>query len=329
MSTTEAYVASEATLFRKRTVAMRNSEPMKVSSSSILDETIQPKKKARTSGVMKQSGNDASLSMTEEELKAWRKEERRVRNRESAAKSRKKIRETISKLETEVGDTKTKYEAALRYILNLENERMLGTRLEASTSAISLCPPTVLHQDLEELQKTSPRLICNTSYSQSCSRSVEAAISSKNTPGSNGNVSSYATLVISDDDNDSTNKTSTGNSSVSSTIKDDESNIEPDQPLFSETFPTVSMNIVNGKTQNFDLLQLDVDANKEDNVMADFLMNAFVTEPNTVNSHCESSAFAIAPAPVGSSAYAVAPAAVCSEFTDVGLTANTMIWPNL
>merc|ERR1712232_305820 len=128
-------------------------------------------------------------------------------------------------------------------------------------------------------------------------------------------------------DNDSTNKTSTGNSSVSSTIKDDESNIELDQPLFSDTFPGISRNIVDGKTQNFDPLLLDVDANKEDNVMADFLMNTFVPEPNTVNPHCESSAFSIAPAPVGSSAYAVAPAAVGSEFTDVGLTSNTMIWP--
>ena len=51
--------------------------------------------------------------MTRDELKAWRKEARRVRNRESAAASRKRNRERIDELESEVDALKTKYAAAL------------------------------------------------------------------------------------------------------------------------------------------------------------------------------------------------------------------------
>eukprot|EP00536_Pseudo-nitzschia_multiseries_P005584 jgi/Psemu1/113350/gw1.107.56.1 len=60
--------------------------------------------------------------MTKDELKAWRKEARRVRNRESAAASRKKNRESIEMLEVKVQGIQSKYDAALRYIMNLEQQ---------------------------------------------------------------------------------------------------------------------------------------------------------------------------------------------------------------
>ena len=50
-------------------------------------------------------------SMTKDELSEWRKEQRRRRNRESAAASRAKNKERIEELEGEVNSWKTKYAA--------------------------------------------------------------------------------------------------------------------------------------------------------------------------------------------------------------------------
>jgi len=130
-------------------------EPVTVASwsteVSAFDETAQPKrKKPHITGIKRQSRYDPGVSMTKEELKAWRKEARRVRNRESAAASRRKNREAITKLETEVEDMKTKYCEALRYILQLEDERQQIGAGSSSTSATSL----LLRQDLQEMKKS-------------------------------------------------------------------------------------------------------------------------------------------------------------------------------
>ena len=58
--------------------------------------------------------------MDKEQLAAWRREARRVRNRESAAASRQRIRDRISELETEVGQWKTKYAQAMERLQELE-----------------------------------------------------------------------------------------------------------------------------------------------------------------------------------------------------------------
>jgi hypothetical protein len=58
--------------------------------------------------------------MTKEETSAWRKEERRKRNRESAAASRQKTRDRITELEDEVNLWKSKFDEAARRILALE-----------------------------------------------------------------------------------------------------------------------------------------------------------------------------------------------------------------
>eukprot|EP00970_Alexandrium_tamarense_P019618 scaffold14275_cov221-Alexandrium_tamarense.AAC.9 len=47
--------------------------------------------------------------MTKEQLTAWRREMRRVRNRESAAASRRKVRDRIEELEEEVNMWKMRY----------------------------------------------------------------------------------------------------------------------------------------------------------------------------------------------------------------------------
>jgi hypothetical protein len=61
-------------------------------------------------------------SMTKEEISAWRKEARRVRNRQSAAASREKVRSRITELEAEVAGWKMKYEIVMSRIQVLEDK---------------------------------------------------------------------------------------------------------------------------------------------------------------------------------------------------------------
>lgn len=63
---------------------------------------------------------DPDVPMSKDQLAAWRREARRVRNRESAAASRQRIRNRISELEEEVGEWKTKYTQAIQRLEALE-----------------------------------------------------------------------------------------------------------------------------------------------------------------------------------------------------------------
>ena len=58
--------------------------------------------------------------MSSEEMKAWRKEARRLRNRQSAAASREKIRNRIVVLEAEVENWKSKHELVMEKIRSIE-----------------------------------------------------------------------------------------------------------------------------------------------------------------------------------------------------------------
>ena len=77
-------------------------------------------KKPSIRGIKKQARYDPGVPMTKEELVAWRKEARRVRNRESAAESRMRTRNRIDELESEMDVLKSKYSAALQRIVELE-----------------------------------------------------------------------------------------------------------------------------------------------------------------------------------------------------------------
>jgi len=61
--------------------------------------------------------------MGTEEVKAWRKEARRVRNRQSAAASRDKIRNRIVVLESECQSWRTKYEEVMERIRIIESAK--------------------------------------------------------------------------------------------------------------------------------------------------------------------------------------------------------------
>jgi len=119
----------------------RNNHKTKASTLLVDPETDKPK--PSITGIKKQSRYMPGVPMTKEELKAWRKEARRVRNRESAAASRRRNRDRVSVLEQEVEAMKTKYAAALKYILDLE-----GASHDSFT-------PQVLRQDLMEVRTSS------------------------------------------------------------------------------------------------------------------------------------------------------------------------------
>ena len=62
--------------------------------------------------------------MTKEQLTQWRREMRRVRNRESAAASRKKVRDRIEDLEREVNKWRVRYGDVINRIGEVERQRM-------------------------------------------------------------------------------------------------------------------------------------------------------------------------------------------------------------
>lgn len=113
-------------------VSANQNSSAKPQSESITTATI-VKPKLTTSTLTSQKKNatkrkrmhlryDPSVPMSKEDAAKWRKEQRRKRNRESAASSRQKQRDRITELETEVEDWKNKFEVALERLKRLEEE---------------------------------------------------------------------------------------------------------------------------------------------------------------------------------------------------------------
>lgn len=93
-----------------------------------------PKKKTATKK-KPQMKYDPDVPMSKEEAAAWRREQRRKRNRESAALSRQRQRDRIGDLEVEVEQWKTKVESIMERIKSLEE----ASGIDSST----LVPETV------------------------------------------------------------------------------------------------------------------------------------------------------------------------------------------
>lgn len=70
------------------------------------------------------------VPMSKEELTAWRREMRRVRNRESAAASRRKVRDRIEELEEEVKTWKERYAEVMVKLSEAESKKKKGTNEE-------------------------------------------------------------------------------------------------------------------------------------------------------------------------------------------------------
>jgi chromosome segregation ATPase len=114
------------------------------------DETEDGKPSIR--GIKKQARYEPGVPMTKEQLTAWRKEARRVRNRESAAQSRQKTRSRIDELEGELSTLQSKYDSALKRIAELEgNTEPKAEEVPSAAEVIKSQDPQV-----QERQVVSP-----------------------------------------------------------------------------------------------------------------------------------------------------------------------------
>ncbi|KAL3798055.1 hypothetical protein HJC23_012346 [Cyclotella cryptica] len=88
------------------------------------------------------------VPMTKEELSAWRKEQRRERNRQSAADSRNKTKLRIEELEGEVLKYKTLYEDMKKTMEGMERQiRMLTEMNERKVKESRLFSPSLVEQE--------------------------------------------------------------------------------------------------------------------------------------------------------------------------------------
>jgi len=121
---------SEADLGEDKEQAMPVTKRQKKEAAvpSIGASTKQTEKEHQGAGARNKGSNskkaqiryDPDVPMSKEQLAAWRREARRVRNRESAAASRQRIRSRITELETEVEDWKSKYNRAMDRLEDLQ-----------------------------------------------------------------------------------------------------------------------------------------------------------------------------------------------------------------
>mmetsp|Transcript_15061 Transcript_15061/g.32899 ORF Transcript_15061/g.32899 Transcript_15061/m.32899 type:complete len:204 (-) Transcript_15061:556-1167(-) len=108
-------------------------------------------------GIKRQARYEPGVPMTKDELQKWRKQARRVRNRESAAASRQKTRERINELEGEVSSLQAELAAARARIAQLE------------ANATTTCAPQVSKMNLEKAVSCSQVSVCSPTTSPSAS----------------------------------------------------------------------------------------------------------------------------------------------------------------
>lgn len=101
-----------------------NNDPSRPSNKRDIDTSEETDKKT-------QIRYDPEIPMTKEQLAVWRREARRVRNRESAAASRQRIRSRITELEDEIEGWKSKYSQAME---RLEQLKQVETSEEADSA---------------------------------------------------------------------------------------------------------------------------------------------------------------------------------------------------
>lgn len=128
-------------------------ETRSTSSSTVADLSALP-------GVKKQSRYEPELpdellaQLSKEELSEWRKRARKVRNRESAAASRRKTRERIEELESEVEGLKKKYQEALERIKTLTS--LSKNAVVAAETPQVVSPPASVSPDLSSVARSPP-----------------------------------------------------------------------------------------------------------------------------------------------------------------------------
>ena len=83
---------------------------------------------------------DPSIPMTKDETSSWRRDQRRKRNRESAAACRKRQRDRISELEVEATNWKAKFEEAMLQLKDFEGEEA-AAEVRAQVEKLHAMPP--------------------------------------------------------------------------------------------------------------------------------------------------------------------------------------------
>lgn len=102
-------------------LSISSTRPEETSSNADANQNTSPGMRTITqNGKKTQIRYDPDVPMSKEQLAAWRREARRVRNRESAAASRQRIRDRINELEDEVGEWKAKYRQAMERLQHMD-----------------------------------------------------------------------------------------------------------------------------------------------------------------------------------------------------------------
>jgi len=99
--------------------------------------------------------------MTKDEASAWRREQRRLRNRESAAASRQKTRDRIAELEDEVEELKMEYAELERKCRLLEASQSLsltGISLFIQPKEQGLVSPSISPPASPHVSPVSPEI---------------------------------------------------------------------------------------------------------------------------------------------------------------------------
>lgn len=142
-----------------------------VSSKKTKSSTVEENNNNKKQQASYMPGN-VNANLSKDQLSAWRKEARRVRNRESAASSRMKTKNRIEELESEVDTLKAKYAIALEHYNNVLNSQRNNNR-HPDVSMITV--PDVIRQDLL-LNSSQQYQLPNTHSISSASEDDEALI---------------------------------------------------------------------------------------------------------------------------------------------------------
>jgi hypothetical protein len=135
---------------KKRKMASGDAAARKMSKKNLEAEDAKNKKT--------QIRYDPDVPMNKDQLAAWRREARRVRNRESAAASRQRIRNRISELEDEVGEWKKKYSTAIQRLEALEKHLAAnGTGENGEDTSVEQHLPEQLQEQQPVLEEPSEK----------------------------------------------------------------------------------------------------------------------------------------------------------------------------
>lgn len=171
-SPSEARKRRRAILSSSRAATTTAQRSSLVSDDDTDDSAPPPKKKP-------QLKYDPDVPMTKEEAAVWRREQRRQRNRLSAALSRQRQRNHITELEGEVQEWKTKYEAVMAKIQAMEQQqqRSVSPVPSSTTNSTTVPSPTssAMFPDVLALEENLKLPLNDTSESETMKNAPEAA----------------------------------------------------------------------------------------------------------------------------------------------------------